>query len=34
MEIKLVNGLPFVNDEKAIGKWKYFDCINSMEEFS
>lgn len=30
---KLINGTEFINDENAIGKWEYFDCINSIDEF-
>jgi len=31
--MKLFNGLEFINDEKVIGKWEYFDVINSKDEF-
>ncbi len=30
----IANGMPFVDDEKAIGKWKYFDIINTRENFN
>lgn len=29
----IANGMPFVNDEKAIGKWEYFAVINSKNKF-
>lgn len=32
--MKIANGMEFVNDEKVVGKWEYFDVINSMEEFN
>ena len=31
MNIKLDNGMDFVNDEQVIGKWEFFDCIESIE---
>jgi len=31
--MKIVNGMEFVNDNRAIGKWEFFDRINSMDEF-
>ena len=34
MDIKLENGMTFVNNEEVIGKWEFFDCITSMDEFN
>lgn len=31
---KIANGMPFVNDEKAIGKWEFFDIVRSKDEFN
>lgn len=28
-----INGLPFINDEKVIGKWEFFDVISYNDEF-
>ena len=30
----IANGMPFINDEKAIGKWEYYDIINKQENSS
>ena len=30
----IANGMPFVNDEKAIGKWEYFDIIKTKNDFN
>ncbi len=32
--MKIANGMEFVNDEKAIGKWVYADTIDSIAEFN
>lgn len=29
----MVNNLPFINDEDVIGKWEYYDIIQSEEQF-
>lgn len=32
---EVANGImPFVNDEKAIGKWDFFDIVISQNKFS
>ena len=31
---KIANGMPFINDEKAIGKWDFFDIVSSQYEFN
>lgn len=30
----IINGVPFINDDDVIGKWEYFDIVNSEEEFN
>lgn len=30
----IANGMPFINDEKAIGKWDFFDIVCSQDEFN
>lgn len=30
---RLANGMPFVNDEKVIGKWEAFDTIKNRQDF-
>lgn len=29
----MVNNMPFINDDDVIGKWKYYDIIQSEEQF-
>lgn len=31
---KIANGMSFINDETAIGKWKYFDIIKTRDDFN
>lgn len=32
---EVANGImPFVNDEKAIGKWDFFDIVSSQNKFN
>ena len=31
---EIANGMPFINDEKAIGKWDFFDIVGSQDEFN
>lgn len=31
---EIANGMPFINDEKAIGKWDFFDIVSSQDDFS
>lgn len=31
--MKLVNGMDFENDKDAVGKWTFFDVLDSMDEF-
>ena len=33
MSIKIANGMDFINDEKVIGKWEFFDSLSSIENF-
>lgn len=30
----IANGMPFVNDEAVLGKWEYFDTIQTRNEFT
>lgn len=31
---EIANGMIFINDEKAIGKWDFFDIVGSQDEFN
>lgn len=31
--IKFINNMPFVNDDDVIGKWEYYDVVQSEEQF-